>query len=128
MCECFAEALNAPPPECRIWLDDREGDYVVVDAEDFAYFSQWRWILSKWGYARRAVATGSRRDGTRSAKSVYLHVEICRRAHGPPPTPAHTLVDHRDAIKPNCRRSNLRWATYSMNVKNRYGQYAADFL
>lgn len=120
---------ESEPHEFRIYGDDRAQTWVVLDEVDYLWAVRWRWRwkISGRGYMHRAVATGSKRDNSRSAKSVYLHVEIMKRAQEPP-TNSHVLVDHRDTDKRNCRRNNLRWATYSMNVKNRYGQYQQDLV
>jgi hypothetical protein len=121
---------NWPQPndhEFRIYGDNNAQTYCVVDEIDYHWAIRWRWRFSGYGYMQRAVAVGSMKDGSRTAKSVYLHVEIMKRVREPT-TPAHVIVDHRDTDKNNCRRSNLRWATYSMNNKNQYGLSPHDLV
>lgn len=93
--------------------------WAVVDEEDYQYFVRWRWQVSEWGYLKRSGVVGSRSDGTRRSISVYLHVEIMKRAEPTPPSPSHVLVDHKDLNTFNCRRYNIHWATHSMNIANR---------
>jgi hypothetical protein len=45
-----------------------------------------------------------------------------------PPTKKHVLVDHRTGHTLNCRRPNLRWATHSMNSRNRNGSTPHDMI
>lgn len=106
--------------EFRIYGNRELTVWVVVDEEDYHHFVRWRWCASGWGYLKRSAAEGSRVDGTRRSVSKYLHVEIMKRVEPTPPTPAHVLVDHKDLDVSNCRRYNLHWATYSMNVANRH--------
>jgi hypothetical protein len=102
--------------EHRVYADDQAALWVVVDAEDYSHFSRWRWqpCWDRTGrklYLRRTVA----------GRHIYLHKEILRRAKGEPPTPGHHIADHRNGMERDCRRANLRWATVSMNRRNRYG-------
>ena len=117
--------------EHRIYLDDRAALYVVVDAEDYSYFSQWKWHVNELHPRRNGTkryACRSQSNGRRSGPKLYLHVEIMRRTGVLPPTPAHRLVDHRDGDEFNCRRVNLRWATVRMNNLNKFGQFPFDLL
>lgn len=104
--------------EHRIYGDDSLRHYAIVDEIDYAWAVRWRWTLTTWGYMKRSTYVGSRKDGTRRSVSVYLHIEILRRAGKKRPTPKHTIGDHIDIDPTNCRRINLRWATKSMNNAN----------
>jgi hypothetical protein len=105
--------------------------YALVDAIDYPWAVQWTWsVLRRPGrqpYLRRAQEAPTTRCPTsgiviRSAqRTVYLHVEIMKRTGIPPPCVEHKLVDHIDVDSLNCRRNNLRWATYSVNSRNRRG-------
>jgi hypothetical protein len=123
--------------EFRIYLDDRADRYAIVDEVDYQWAITWRWNLNVKKsrrnplkikeYARRAVGENS--NGVRIAThSVYLHTEILKRAQPEPPTPFHVICDHRNGKSLDCRRANLRWATFSMNSKNRHGEYAHDLV
>jgi len=47
-----------------------------------------------------------------------VHYLVCYAFHGPPPTPAHTSVDHINRIRSCNRADNLRWATAQMQADN----------
>jgi hypothetical protein len=114
-------------PTRRLWLDDREHRFVTLDEADYHFFVRWLWSAkpSRGGrkfYACRTLST----DGV--DKSLYLHVEIMKRTKRPPPSPAHTVVDHRNGDSLLCTRENLRWSTPSMNRKNLLGRYPFDLI
>ena len=48
----------------------------------------------------------------------YVHVISCMAFHGPPPSSTHT-VDHIDRDPKNNNIRNLRWASKSLQMKNR---------
>lgn len=119
------------PIEHRIWLDDREYLYAVVDEEDYHWAAQWKWYAkpsrSPWKfYACRQ--TKIRDDCGWRNVSLYLHVEIQKRSGVVQPHPTYKLSDHRDGDSLNCRRGNLRWATPSMNRRNIRGQCPKELL
>lgn len=72
--------------------------------------------LKRSGYAYRCQP---RIEG--KAKLRWLHKEILERAEGPPPSDAHTIGDHRNGKRLDCRRANLRWATKQQNARNVHG-------
>lgn len=110
--------------EYRIYGGDRDDSlFALVDQEDYHYALKWRWS-PKWSrghtkvYLRRVFQVTCSKTRTRTQYTVFLHRMICWRAHGEPPTPEHTQVDHRNGDELDCRRTNLRWATPSMNARN----------
>lgn len=98
----------------------------LVDYEDWLFVCNWLWrfkpskhqtIGSQKGYLCRSAWVYPV-GGAKFNTSLYLHVEIMKRAE-PPPTIFHTQVDHVDRNRMNCTRANLRWSTPSQNNQNK---------
>lgn len=133
--------LDFSSPERFIYgYGDQRYNHIAarVDEEDYAWaignswnpnFKKQRWngVVKFKVYLRRAVAIWEDRVKIKTI-SIYLHIEIMKRTGIEPPSPFHTLVDHRDGDSLNCRRSNLRWATHSMNSLNRFGEHPHDLI
>lgn len=90
----------------------QNGQYeAIVDAEDYAFLTQWRWTYkrSSWAYGGQIYARRHQRiDGKRH--TILMHSLILRERKGEPqPSPKHT-TDHRDLNGLNNTRDNLRWA------------------
>lgn len=113
----------------RIYIKNNGELWVVVDPQDFRYFSKWKWSWSSTPrgklYAQRSTGGNSRKHLGMSMRapshSLYLHREIMLRTGRVQPTPDHKIVDHRNGNSLYCRRANLRWATISMNNTNKVG-------
>lgn len=127
--------------ECRIYADDYANAYAVVDQIDYQYLIQWRWKLKQ---SKKSAGTkkpkiylarsghevigpdyrdedGKRRQ-CRIVSTIFLHTVVMERTGIPKPTTDKKLiVDHKDSDEFNCRRNNLRWATFSFNARNRHG-------
>jgi len=119
------------PYEYRLYVDDNAQRWVVVDEIDYLWAIRYRWKLNSWRgklYARRSTSIYQRGVGRVSARSIYLHVEIMKRAQPTPPSPLHCIVDHRNSNTLICTRGNLRWATHSMNSRNVHGSYSHELL
>jgi hypothetical protein len=114
------------------WLDPRTfpvlsetptrlyvGDDVscLLDWEDYLWAVQWRWSVTPSRSTHKLYITRMTRVQGRQVK-LYLHKEILRRKQPVPPSPQHTIADHRDSDSLHNTRSNLRWATPSMNRLN----------
>jgi hypothetical protein len=92
----------------RIFLG--EGEWTIVEPEDYYRFRDFRWCVSGNGtsyYAVRNAKTGPFRT-----KMVSLHRGIMNPPDG-------LLVDHRNRDSLDNRRVNLRIATQSQNMQNR---------
>lgn len=124
-------------PERRIYGDDKASIWAIVDEIDYEWAQRYRWcpnVKKSRGdptktktYLRRAV--GENHQGIRlRTYTLYLHTEILKRAEPNPPSKRHVIADHRDGVEMNCRRSNLRWATHSMNSFNRFGSMPHDLV
>lgn len=104
---------------CRIPLG-RNGEYeAIVDAEDYAFLTQWRWTYkrSSWAFGAKVYARRHQRiDGQRV--TILMHALILRERKGEPqPSDAHT-PDHADRDSLNNTRGNLSWATKSKQSTN----------
>lgn len=88
-----------------IWLT--QGQFTLVDNEDYEFLSQWRWYAQKIRnayYASRDDYTSSKR------KKILMHRLLIN---------TDLFVDHRDRNGLNNQRDNLRIATASQNQRNR---------
>lgn len=86
-----------------------KGKFAIVDNEDYAYLSQWKWCYVAGGYAMRA-------EGPRRNKQyVYMHRTITA-------APAGVEVDHINGNGLDNRRSNLRLAIGNQNHRNKRKQ------
>lgn len=79
-----------------------EGLFALVDDEDFKYLNQWRWHLSRWGYAATYIG---------NYHKIMMHQLIL------PPKRSYE-TDHKNRVRLDNQRSNLRYATRSQNVSN----------
>lgn len=111
-------AIDATTPR-RIYLDAACEIFALVSPEDYAWASQWRW---GWVWDRtktKRYARRTPRGAGGKSRTVWLHKEICERANGPAPSELHTIGDHENGESLDCQRGNMRWATKSMNRRNR---------
>ena len=91
------------------------GKIILVDDEDFQYFSQFKWYLNHKGYAQR-----NQRDLERKTnKSVVMHKEVARMCG------VIGLPDHINGNKLDNRKCNFRGVTHSQNAMNKKPQWNA---
>lgn len=79
--------------------------WAMVDLSDFLEVSKTCWTLTQTGYAV------GRPPGSRNALSLHRFLMIGVDRGG--------LIDHRNGIKLDCRRANLRHATMAGNAQNK---------
>lgn len=109
------------PTEWRIYAGANAEYEALVDEEDYRHFNQWLWKpqfnRTKIYFAR----TETRRGNDCRSTTLYLHREICIRAHGHPPAAKRNIADHWNGFELDCTRDNLHWATKRENNRNRFG-------
>lgn len=59
-------------------------------------------------------------DSEPRARNVLVHTLVARAFLGPPPSPEHTQVNHRDGNKSNNTVANLEYATPAQNIARSY--------
>lgn len=91
------------------------GKFAMVDKCDFDKLSQYKWYLSKVGYAAR----GETIDGKR--KTIYMHRQILQ-------TPEDKEVDHINKNKLNNCRDNIRECSRRQNNANRKLKSKTGFI
>ena len=76
---------------------------VLVDPEDLELINKYKWAKTKDGYLRGEV------DG----KPIFMHQLLIGKA------PKNMIIDHKNGIKHDNRRINLRFADKKQNGQNR---------
>lgn len=101
-----ATMVEPPPVPGARWIPLTRGQFALVDEVLFDGFSRYVWQCSDDGYATRAdyISKGNQRV-------VFLHCEVFG---------AHDCdeVDHKNRVRLDCRRENLRPATRAQNGAN----------
>ena len=83
-----------------------QGKYAIVDDNDYAYLSQWNWNCNKNNRAFYAVRT------VNHSGKMNMHRQLIGDVEG-------KVCDHINGDGLDNRRSNLRHATHSENMRNR---------
>ena len=89
-----------------------KGQPIYVDEADYDWLNQWVWYIDARGYAVRAC---KRIPGQKRA-SIKMHRLIMGL------TDPSVHVDHRNGVKLDNQRNNLRAATLIENLRNRPAQ------
>jgi len=89
------------------------GNFVLVDQDDYEYFSQWKWKENSGTAMRnKHIGTvGDWREGKRKDVAVLMHREIMGAPKG-------MDVDHINGNRLDNRKSNLRVCTHAENRRN----------
>mgnify|MGYP000968942469 CR=1 FL=1 len=82
-----------------------QGQFAIVDDEDFEYLNQWKWFADKHAKTYYAV----RNTKTKPRTIVSMHKQLT----------GFDITDHIDCNGLNNCKSNLRKATYAQNAANR---------
>jgi hypothetical protein len=85
-----------------------QGQFAVVDDEDYEWLSQWKWTAQKTGHGFYAMRH-------EKGALILMHRLVNR-------TPEGLGTDHIDGDGLNNRRANLRTATQLQNMMNRHGK------
>lgn len=89
------------------------GEYALVDSEDFARLSKFRWTRQFAGKERTIIyAVRFEKIGTKKFKAHAMHREVLKLKKGDP------HVDHKDHNGLNNQKSNLRTCTAAQNNQN----------
>ena len=111
--------MTSPTLTRTIPIGARGQHTVVVDAQDYAYLTHWRWsfMISRWRYGAKVYARRSVRvrdaAAPRRGRNVTLlmhRVILTERMGLAPPSAAHE-GDHIDVDSLNNTRANLRWSS-----------------
>lgn len=87
-----------------------KGRVALVDDEDYGFLMQWKWCCDSKGYAMRTTKRSETKTQARTV--VFMHRAILKAEKG-------TQVDHKSGDTLDNRKSNLRVATHSDNMRNR---------
>ena len=93
-----------------------KGRVALVDDEYYYYIRQFNWFITKSGkgYAARKGEQYIDKDGKKKQSIIFMHRIIMN-------TPKNMEVDHRNRIKTDNRKSNMRNCIHSENTRNRPG-------
>jgi hypothetical protein len=98
-----------------------QGKYALIDEEDFALVSQYKWHSCRGHTRNRAVWYAKRNIRLENGKqtTVLLHRFLLD-------APKELEVDHINGDGLDNRRANLRFATRSENCRNRWTTWGAS--
>lgn len=116
--------MEAEADRCQLWLNDNI--YCLVDRIDYEWARRWAWGITFNSTGKKMYATRNTRLSGRGGPQtkIYLHKEILERSGKRPPGPKFTIGDHQDGESLHNWRSNLEWATPSINRQNTGGFHA----
>lgn len=89
----------------RFWVSKNKS--VEIDAGDFDLIAKYSWYIGSNGYA----VTRPWIKETKSYRSILMHRYLMN-------PPDRMIVDHKNRIKTDNRRKNLRVCTHKENIRN----------
>lgn len=93
-----------------------QGEWAIVDAEDFDKLSAYSWHVTSCGYAMRVERIDKKRGN-----NVLMHRQIMN-------CPSGKVVDHINRNRLDNRRENLRICSYSENARNRSASTVSGYV
>ena len=110
-CDNFKRARELVEPELAAALAEgaklmplTQGEFTIVDADDFKWLNQYKWHVRKHKNVSYA-------ETQKNGKLIKMHRMLLN-------APPHLFVDHRDHNGLNNRRYNLRLCTNQQNLYN----------
>ncbi len=95
--------------------------YEVHSTGDIYWFNKtWNGKTEHKKKMRFSKVDGYNTAGFGSRKNRKVHRLIAELFIGPPPSPKHTDINHKNGIRDDNRIENLEWCTRSENVKHAY--------
>jgi hypothetical protein len=83
------------------------GKYALVDADDYTFLMQWIWRVDSRGYVARSDSS----RGPKTNRTIYMHQAVAGKRF-------KMDIDHINRNTIDNRKSNLRFATKSANIRN----------
>lgn len=93
------------PADIAYEIHTRKGVAILVDAQDYASFSQRTWGIASGGYAKNDWWDNGKR------KTILMHHLVLPKKEG-------FEIDHINRNPLDNRRVNLRYATHAQNIAN----------
>jgi len=86
------------------------GKFLIVDDEDYDMMSNYSWSMDKDGYAQASI-----RGSWDKIKNTDKKVKAHRILMG---SPIGMEIDHKNGVRLDCQKGNLRVATRAQNLRN----------
>jgi len=88
-----------------------QGKFALIDDEDYERVSKYKWCVNSSGYAVRSFRE-LQANGNYKQKAMKMHRFIMNANEG------DGIIDHRDTIRINNQKYNLRVASFVENLRN----------
>lgn len=99
-------------PNLKKWkrIPLTQGEFAIVDAEDFDYLNRWKWYTHK---QKHSGIYAVRNKPGKKRQMLFMHREVMKAPKGGP------MVDHINHNGLDNRKGNLRFASPTLNQLNR---------